>query len=255
MKLEYQHLELCNKRIFVKSIIPIKCDSENTIIFLHEALGSTDQWKGFPEEIAQKSNTKCVIIEREGHGNSSPLSAIRKIDYLFEESYIVLPKILEILKIKSPIIIGHSDGGTIALLFASRFKTEKIISISAHVFVEKITLEGVEKVKKNRAILIEKLRKYHDEKAELLFDEWWRIWLSPQFRTFNIEKEISKIKAPLLVIQSKEDKYGSLEQVKSILKNVQSSFKKSYLLEKAGHSPHLEEPELVSKSIIEFINT
>ena len=185
------------------------------LVFLHDALGSIPQWKSFPLALVKKSQKNAVIVERQGHGRSSPFSNNREITYLHDESWQVFPELLQILDIENPVLIGHSDGGTIALLYGSRFPIKGIISIAAHIFVEEITRKSIKQATAIKADLVQKLQKYHGKKAEQLFDAWADTWLSPAFADFNIEKEISRIRAPILIIQSKDDEYGSMDQVKS----------------------------------------
>ena len=223
------------------------------LVFLHDALGSIPQWKSFPLALVKKSHKNAVIIERQGHGKSCPFSKKREITYLHDEAWKVLPGLCKILDIKNPVLIGHSDGGTIALLYGSKFPVKSIISIAAHIFVEEITRKSIKQATAIKADWVPKLQKYHGEKAEQLFDAWVDTWLSPDFEAFNIEKEISELHAPLLLVQSKDDEYGSMDQVKQIIKNVQSEIVETWMPEKGGHAPHLRDEDGIVNIICKFL--
>src|SRR5690606_3770795 len=145
-----------------------------------------------------------------------PLQGERNITYLHREAYEVLPVLLDLLQIQHPLLIGHSDGGTIALLYGARFPAAAIVSIAAHIFVEPITMHSIRENLQQADVILAKLARYHGEKTEALFEAWYKNWLSEDFRDFNIEQEMRQIEAPTLIIQSKDDEYGSFRQVDSI---------------------------------------
>lgn len=238
----------------VRKLIVSASEQQTTLVFLHDALGSITQWKSFPKHLIEVVGFNAVIIERQGHGLSTPLRDKRKYNYLHQEAYQVLPEILRQLKISKPILIGHSDGGTIALLFASRFKTTATITIAAHTFVEEITLEGIRQAVTMKKILLPKLQKYHGGKTETLFKAWWETWLADDFKGWNIFDALPKIQCPTLIIQGSDDEYGSIQQVKSIMDNGGGE-NQYYEVENGGHAPHLKSPKRVTEHIGEFLKS
>jgi len=227
------------------------------LIFLHEGLGSIGQWKNFPDELCKETKQSGLVYERYGHGQSSSLTGNRTIDYMHQEAYYFLPKILSKFQINKPVIlVGHSDGASIALLFASKFPNMvlMVVSIAAHVMVEECTVRGVE-----QTISLYKdfdlkylLEKYHHENTDSMFYGWANAWTSPEFTNWNICNEISNINCPILLIQGKNDEYATLKQIDTIVSNT-SAITEKLILSDCGHSPHLQQKETVLVSINDFI--
>jgi pimeloyl-ACP methyl ester carboxylesterase len=238
--LQVKHLRLCPK------------PTARTLVFLHDALGSIAQWKSFPELLCEKCGMDAIVYERQGHGGSSALDKIRTCHYLHDQALETLPKLLKELNINRPVLIGHSDGGSIALIYGAHFHAEAIVTIAAHIFVEQITLDGIRKAVQSRLLLIPRLRKYHHEKTETLFDAWHEIWLSDEFKDWSIVSEIQSITSPVLAIQGENDAYGSIAQIDSIMKEVRGPTNK-LILANAGHLPQLEKSEVLAREIGRFI--
>jgi pimeloyl-ACP methyl ester carboxylesterase len=252
MDIQERRIRLDSDWYFVKAIRSTDSADRPWLVFLHDALGSVRQWKQFPESLARQTTLNALVFDRKGHGQSGPLPPRAK-DYMHVEAYQVLPQLLTQLHIDNPILIGHSDGGTIALLYAARYSVRAVISMAAHVFVEKITLESIQNVDQDRALLIQKLEKYHGLKARPLYFAWRDTWLSKAFRDFNIEEEIGGVSAPLFVIQAKDDAFGSDRQVTSILQNVSSETKKTYTPSSGGHQLYLSDMEGLVDLIAQFL--
>mgnify|MGYP000093522203 FL=1 len=233
--------------------------SEGTILFLHEALGSIDQWKDFPEILCEKTNLKGIVYERQGYGKSSAELKERGVDYLHNYALEELPQFLEALKINGPVhLFGHSDGGSIALIFTAHYpkKVKSIITEAAHVFVEQKTLEGIAPALE--AFLTtdfkKKLSKYHGAQTESVFYGWYHTWNLPDFKKWNIEDLLSKVTAPTLVIQGEKDEYGTLAQVDAIQYKLGSKQTQRIILEGIGHVPHLKEKEQTLKASADFLD-
>lgn len=224
------------------------------LVFLHDALGSLPQWKKFPQDLAAQLGLDYLIYERAGHGQSSPLGQTRTRDYMHYEAWEVLPKLLLDLGIKKPILIGHSDGGSIALLYASRYACEMLVTVAAHYFVEEITLKGIEQAYLMRAKIKEGLRKHHGAKTEALFNAWYDTWTADWFRDWNIKEDIQEIRCPSLIIQGTNDSYGSYKQVEGIW-NAVRGIAAEVILPHTGHMPHLENPRELSDTIQTFIKS
>ena len=227
-----------------------------TIIFLHDSLGCIKTWRDFPQLLAQKTRCNYLVYDRLGYGESSPYDNARqrKNDYLEIEADI-LNEMIEQLNLSKPILFGHSDGASIALIAAAKSNHIRGLLIeAAHIFVEEITLEGIQKVKENysNGMLREKLLKYHGSKTDDVFQAWTNIWLSDDFREWNIQSILPQITCPCLIIQGENDEFGTLQQVEQIEKGLEGQ---AYIeiIKNIGHTPHKEHKDLTLKSCSFFI--
>ena len=233
-----------------------KSDSSEVLVFLHEALGSTAQWKDFPEKLCNLMGMRGLVYDRLGYGKSSEDETIRNSTYLEDFALNEMPQVISKLIPHNKIhIAGHSDGGSIALIYASKF-SKNIVSVStmaAHVFVEDVTLNGIQPaIDAYKLGKLDGLKKYHGEKTEHLFYNWARTWLSSEYKNWNIEKYLKGITCPTLVIQGENDQYGTEKQVESICSQV-NGFSQKLMIPNCGHAPHLEEKELVLLELCKFI--
>lgn len=231
---------------------PEKLSSDSIVaVFLHEALGSIKQWKSFPQELCNELGIKGIVYDRQGHGESSPFTQERDENYLHNFALEELPAFIDavVSPKKQLLLIGHSDGGTIALLYASKFpkRIAGIVTMAAHVINEPETIAGIQPaVTAYELGKLDGLIKYHGEKTEDLFYAWANIWRDERFLNWNISKEIGS-GAPGLFIQGKDDQYGTPEQLKLILS--QFTHGTSLLLDDCGHHPHLEKKEDIISAI------
>jgi len=230
--------------------------AERLIIFLHEGLGSVEQWKNFPEHVCRETHSYGLIYDRSGYGKSPGSLANRKPTYL-HESAIELDALIEDLPNHyERILYGHSDGGSIALIYAANYPTKikAIITEAAHVFVEPETLIGVQAAlplfKKGK---FDGLKKYHGERFEEVFLAWNTAWLSPAFASWNIVDLLPKITCPQLVMQGIDDQYGTAKQVETISK-LTKGVTKTVLIENCGHAPHKENENETLIVIEDFLN-
>jgi pimeloyl-ACP methyl ester carboxylesterase len=230
------------------------------LVFLHEGLGSIKQWKDIPEIIANACGVAAIVYDRYGYGNSSEREENVTTQYLHDEALIYLPELLSKLGIQNNVLlIGHSDGASIALIFAAAFpaKLIAVISLAAHVFVEEITISSVaqlvKKYNSNEKLSL-LLSKYHAEKTDKMFNDWSGVWLSADFRNWNIEKLLTNITVPVLAIQGEDDEHGSIKQLNAIKNNISNEVT-TYLISDCGHIPHLEKKEEVKTIMINFINS
>ncbi len=221
------------------------------LVFLHEALGSIAQWKSFPSELCNTLNLPGIVIERSGHGKSSTLSGERDKQYLHlyaDETQEVLKEVLN--PDQKIILIGHSDGGSIALILAARNlkNLQALATMAAHTFVEDETLAGIHPaIEAFEAGKLDGLYRIHGEKTKDLFYAWANTWLHPSFKSWDIRNEIGSYTQPVLAIQGKNDQYGTEEQVDSIVSGHQN--RKGIVVPSCGHHPHLEKKELVIREI------
>ncbi len=227
-----------------------------TLVFLHEALGSVALWRDFPAQLAAATGLGWAAYSRRGHGLSSPLAAPRDTVYLDREAIDVLPPVLEQLGITRPILYGHSDGATIALIYAAGAgePVEGLIVEAAHSFVEEEALAGIRATlaRAETGDLLQRLGKYHDD-PKPIFESWHSIWLSPEFRSWQITHRLPAILAPMLAIQGRDDAYGTLRQIEAL---AQSGGRVDQLiLDGIGHVPHDESRDAVIAAAREFIAT
>lgn len=226
------------------------------LIFLHEGLGCVKMWKTFPERLASKTNCPAMVFSRFGYGQSDPEPLPWKINFMHKQALTVLPEIIKAAGIKEYILVGHSDGGSIAAIFAGSSHCtglRGLITLAAHLFCEGITVESIQKAKDHyqNGNLKQKLEKYHGPNTENAFRGWNDVWLNATFIHWNIEKYLSRINTPMLAIQGKDDPYGTDRQIHSIKKNVKNT--KTVLIDNCGHAPHLEKPDTVQDIMTDFI--
>jgi pimeloyl-ACP methyl ester carboxylesterase len=244
------YFEFLNKSLLAKA--------RPLLVFLHEGLGSVAQWKDFPELLCEKANCPALIYDREGYGKSSEYKSANDWDYLHLQAQKSLPEIFKQLEIEhyNKILIGHSDGGSIAIIHAGSFP-EKIIGViteASHQFIENISVEGIRKTVKlfEEGKLKDWLHKYHGEKTGSMFHGWADTWLRDGFQHWNIEEYVNKIKVPFLAIQGKDDQYGSYAQLESIKKH--SPKADIHHIPNCGHTPHLQYKEEILQLTSDFIN-
>ena len=243
--------ELCQE------IIPGREDRP-VLVFLHEGLGSIGQWRDFPGQLCRRTGCPGLVYDRIGHGRSSGLGQQRTIHYLHSHALVELPLVVRhSLAARPYFLIGHSDGASIALIAGADRSPQLrgIITMAAHIMVEACTLEGIEAAKQayDQGKLRQLLLRYHGEQTDVLFHAWADTWTSHWFRSWNIEYLLPAIEVPLLVLQGREDQYGTRNQVEQIVARSGGSAT-PLLLEDCGHAPHLEFPELCLDLMACFIN-
>lgn len=229
-----------------------------TLVFLHDSLGCVALWRDFPQKLARATQCNLLIYDRLGYGKSEAMPThIRSANYLELEAD-VLSDLLIAQNIDDAILFGHSDGGSIALLAASKYpdRTKAVIAEAAHIFVEAITLTGINEAKEAflHTNLRDRLTKYHGDKVDTLFKAWTEIWTSPDFRNWNIEPFLPGIHCPLLFIQGATDEFGTLAQVTQTVKQV-SGTARSHVIPDTGHTPHKEAPDKTLQVCREFISS
>jgi pimeloyl-ACP methyl ester carboxylesterase len=224
------------------------------LVFLHEGLGSIRQWRGFPESVARATGCRALIYDRYGYGNSEVLREDRVgTGFMHDGALKELPDLLKNLKIENPILIGHSDGASIALIHAGKFATRGVAVLAPHVFVEDAGLQSIRAINAGfeTSGLRERLGKYHRD-ARKTFHLWADAWLDPAFRQWNIEERLPGIRCPVLAVQGEGDEYGSMAQLDAIQRQVSGPCE-LLKLPACGHSPHKDQPEKVLKAVAGFI--
>lgn len=231
------------------------------IVFLHEGLGSVAMWKDFPQRLCEAANCRGLVYSRPGYGKSTPRAANEswQADFMHRQAFEVLPALLMALNIdtavQKPWLFGHSDGGSIALLFAAKYpmNTAGTIVLAPHILVEEISISSIEKAKitYQTTELRSKLACFHDD-VDSAFWGWNDIWLDPAFRHWNLTQAIKTITSPLLAVQGLDDEYGTLEQIHGIKRVLPHT--QLVELPNCGHSPHRDQPDALIEACIAFIS-
>jgi pimeloyl-ACP methyl ester carboxylesterase len=226
---------------------------EPALVFLHEGLGSVALWRDFPEALAAETGRRALIYSRAGHGASDVPQAPRRPEFMHDEALAVLPPLLAEHGIERPILVGHSDGGSIALIHASEHPVTGLVLLAPHVFVEELSVASIAEARDTfeTTDLGERMGRYHRD-AEATFRLWNDIWLAPEFREWNIEDVLPKVTAPALLIQGEHDQYGTLAQIDAIEHGVSGPVERCVL--DCRHAPHLEAPEESLAAAARFVN-
>jgi len=227
------------------------------LVFLHEGLGCIDLWREFPATLSAACGLPGLVYSRAGYGRSGGIDLPRPITYQEDEARVSLGDVLDTLGIEKAILIGHSDGGTIALIHAgldTRGRILGAVTMAAHVFNEEICLQGIREARKvwETTDLREKLKRYHGDNVDTAFLGWNDTWQRDDYWHWNVEKYLPDITCPLLVMQGRDDHYGSERQVDSIVAGAGGSARKLMVAD-CGHNPHFDQPDETIAAITAFV--
>jgi pimeloyl-ACP methyl ester carboxylesterase len=222
------------------------------LVLLHEGLGSVSGWRDFPETLQRATSRRVIAYSRFGHGKSDPPPAPRTPAFFHEEAYDVLPKILQQLDVGEPVLVGHSDGASIALVHAGAHPVRALILFAPHVVVEDVTLEAIREARRQfeSGDLRQRLSRHHDN-PDLAFRGWCDVWLDAAFRTWTLEPDAERVDCPVLLIQGVDDPYGSLDQLDRIAARVQGPVFRKVV--PGGHSPHRDARDEVLDELVRFL--
>jgi pimeloyl-ACP methyl ester carboxylesterase len=230
---------------------------KSTIVFLHEGLGSVSLWTqrgiDWPERVCAAAGRAGLVYSRRGYGRSDPAVRPLSARYMHHEAWKVLPALLARLEILQPVLLGHSDGATIALLHASRFEVSACIAMAPHVLVEDIALKAIVQAQSafESGQLRERLARHHAD-VEGAFRQWNDVWLSSEFRRFDIRADCQRITSPLLLLQGLNDEYGTLRQLDEIAACAPHARQRR--LPDCGHSPHRDQPQASLDAVVDFLD-
>jgi pimeloyl-ACP methyl ester carboxylesterase len=230
-----------------------------TLVFLHEGLGSARAWLKFSESVASATGCGALVYSRAGYGSSDPADLPFSVRFMHDEALIVLPEILDTLEIEDAILVGHSDGASIALIHAAGPGSERIRGLALeapHSFVEPVTVASIAALPErfHHGDLRTKLERLHGVNTDRVFHGWTDIWLRPEFTAWSIEDLLPAVTCPVLVIQGEQDDYGTLRQVEAVATKVQGPVE-TLLLSDCGHAPHRDRREDTLAAIARFVSS
>jgi pimeloyl-ACP methyl ester carboxylesterase len=226
------------------------------IVMLHEGLGSVGLWGDFPEKLQQATGAAVFVYSRAGYGNSSPVKLPRPLDYMQREALDVLPKLLDRIGFRDGVLLGHSDGASIAAIYAGGRQDNRlrgVVLIAPHVIVEEVSVASIAAIKTayETTELRTKLARWHRD-VDNAFYGWHGAWLDPAFRAWDISDVLAFIRVPIAVIQGVDDQYGTARQIE-IIKDECYCPVEVTMLSDVGHSPHREAPEATLQIIADFV--
>jgi pimeloyl-ACP methyl ester carboxylesterase len=258
-------------------------DAAPTLVFLHEGLGCVAMWRDFPARVAEQTGCGALVYSRAGYGNSDEIELPRPVRFMHTEALVTLPLVLDAFHIRQAILVGHSDGGSIALIHAggpvnhedtkstkiadrnrsdlgessTRTLIRGLILLAPHVFVEEVGLESIRTIAEDYRTagapsLRQRLERYHGKNVDATFWGWNDVWLNPEFESWNLEEYLPRIRVPVLLIQGADDQYGTREQIRRVEAGCPGPVR-TILLADCGHSPHLNQPERALKAMKEFV--
>jgi pimeloyl-ACP methyl ester carboxylesterase len=224
-----------------------------TLVLLHEGLGSARLWREFPGLLATETGARCFAYSRFGHGHSDPPARPLGPSFMHEEALDRLPRILAQAEIERPILVGHSDGASIALIAASALPVRAVVAIAPHVFVEDLTIRAIRAIREEygSGLLKQRMARHH-RGANTAFRGWSGVWLDPRFREWSLEPLLPSIAVPTLLIQGEQDEYGTLAQLDAIERGVGTPLAQRLVMP-GGHWPHLSHTQLVVDAIARFV--
>jgi len=247
--------EVLGSRLEYRWIGPGPVDAP-TIVFLHEGLGCLGMWRDFPDRLASATGCGALVYSRMGYGASEPVRGPRPLRFMHDEALEVLPAVIERFELEEVVLFGHSDGASIAVIYAgARLAPVRALMLEApHVFVEPVCVERIARIADEYATtrLQERLARHHGTNTDSMFKTWTDVWLRPEFPQWNIEQYLPAIESPVLVVQGEDDEYGTVRQIEAVVTQV-SGPAESLVLANCGHSPHADQPDEVLGAASRFI--
>jgi len=250
------HIDLAGTSLECRWIGPPP-DQAPTIVMLHEGIGCVALWRDFPDKLATATGCGVIAYSRRGYGHSDPIVRPRPLDFMHDEAENVLAKLLDAIGFRRGILLGHSDGASIATIYAGSVQDHRVrgvVLFAPHFFVEDLSIESIEaaKIRYQSGDLRPRLAKFHGNNVDGAFYGWNDVWLDPGFRDWSIENEIAHIRVPILIVQGAGDEYGTLAQLEAAREEAYCPVE-TVVLERSGHAPHIDRPEATLDAVSRFI--
>lgn len=252
-----QHLVVGGRRLECRWAGPGP-EAAPTLVFLHEGLGCAAMWRDFPDALAAATGCGALVYSRAGYGGSDAVPLPRPLDYMQAEGETAVGPLLDAAGVREAVLVGHSDGGSIALVHAATAAASgRIVGLvleAPHVFCEDLSVRSIAAVRDQYegGDLRARLRRYHGDNVDVAFRGWCDAWLDPGFRGWNIEGYLPRVQAPMLLIQGEEDEFGTAAQLRAIERGAGGPVE-TLLLPGCGHSPHRERPQEVIAAAARFV--
>lgn len=230
-------------------------DQAPTLVLLHEGLGCVALWRDLPERLAQATGWGVFVYSRAGYGQSDPADLPRPLNYMTREATEVLPQVLDQIGFQRGVLMGHSDGATIAAIYAGSvedFRVRGLVLMAPHFFTEEMGLAEIAKAREafETTDLKGKMARYHRD-PDNTFRGWNEAWLDPGFRAWDVSEVIDYLRIPVLAIQGREDQYGTLAQINEVAERSYAPVDVE-VPDDCRHAPHLDQPEAVLRAVTEF---
>jgi pimeloyl-ACP methyl ester carboxylesterase len=228
-----------------------------TLVLLHEGLGCVAMWREFPERLAERTGYGVLVYSRPGYGQSDPVPLPRPLSYMHDEAFDVLPQMLDQAGVRKTVLVGHSDGASIAAIYAGGrqdFRVRGLALLAPHFFVEEMGLRSIERAKRafETGDLRARLARYHKD-VDVAFWGWNRAWLDPGFRTWDIQEYLTTIRVPVLIVQGEDDEYGTPSQLEAARSETYCPVE-TLLVRNCRHAPQFDQPETTLTVVAEFAN-
>jgi pimeloyl-ACP methyl ester carboxylesterase len=228
---------------------------EPSLVFLHDGLGSVSTWRDFPETVARTLGARAIVFSRAGYGRSRSIALPRPLTFMHDEAR-ALPALLDACGLARPVLIGHSDGASIALLFAAAHpeRVRGLVLEAPHTFVEEVCVEAIAARRKEYARggeLRARVARHHDD-PDGAFYGWVDAWLDPEFQSWDLRPQLPSVRAPILAIQGEDDEYGTLRQIAAVEEGAGAPVER-LILPACGHAPHRDHAAAVAQAMVRFI--
>jgi len=248
-------LDINGQRLEYRMIGPLP-DKAPTLVLLHEGLGCVGLWGDFPDKLQKATGCGVFVYSRAGYGRSSPVKLPRPLSYMHDEAHAVLPKLLETIGLQRGLFVGHSDGASIAAIYAGSHQDHRIgglILMAPHFFTEDMGVRSIEEARKayESGDLRPRLARWHAD-VDNAFMGWNGAWLDPDFRKWDITEFLAYIRVPILIVQGEDDQYGTVKQIEIAEQECYCPVEVA-LLKSAKHSPQREAPDATLKAIADFV--
>ncbi len=249
------HVKVSGGNIYVKKWIPTKLKNKEPIVLLHDSLGCVALWKEFPSALAEYLDREVIAYDRLGFGQSSSREGLPSNEFVWEEADIYFPMVKQQLLLKNYVLFGHSVGGSMSVgIAASDSDCVAVITESSQAFVEELTLNGLREAQKlfQQEGQIDRLKKWHGDKANWVLSAWLDVWLSPDFVSWSLEPYINKVLCPILAIHGENDEYGSVAFPEFIVEKSGGNAE-MLIMGDCGHVPHRQHSQSVLDAVKQFL--